>query len=85
MTDRRPDDPDDGVVYLDEGDGREDVARALEEAERAVSAVAERHKKHDDPPRDEKGFRVDDKPAAERITELVLQLEEERERALKAE
>jgi molecular chaperone GrpE len=84
VSDRRPKDPaDDDVVYL-EGDDREDVARALEEAERAVSAVEER-KKHHEPTRDEKGFRVDDRPAGEKLTELVLQLEEERERALKAE
>jgi len=80
----RPDDNDDDVVYL-EGDGRDDVARALEEAERAVSAVEERHKKHEEPVRDEKGFRVDERPSGEKLTELVLQLEEERERALKAE
>jgi molecular chaperone GrpE len=84
VTDRRPDENDDDVVYL-EGDGRDDVARALEEAERAVSAVEERHKKHDEPARDEKGFRVDERPSAEKITDLVFQLEEERERAIKAE
>jgi molecular chaperone GrpE len=83
--DRRPPNSDDDVVYL-EGDGREDVARALEEAERAVSAVEERHKRQEETPgRDEKGFRVDDRPAGEKLTELVLQLEDERERALKAE
>jgi molecular chaperone GrpE len=81
LSDRRPGDPDDDVVYL-EGDDREDVARALEEAERAVSAVEERHKRQDDPRDDDRG-----RPGerGEKLTSLVLQLEEERERALKAE
>ncbi len=46
MTERKPVAPepsDDEVVYLDDG-GSDDVARALEEAERAVSAVEERHR-----------------------------------------
>jgi molecular chaperone GrpE len=80
VSDRRPGDPDDDVVYL-EGDGREDVARALEEAERAVSAVEERHKRPD-PGHDE---RSRSEERGEKLTNLVLQLEEERERALKAE
>jgi molecular chaperone GrpE len=40
----RPPDSDDEVVYL-EDDGRDDVARAMAEAERAVTAVEERHRK----------------------------------------
>lgn len=43
MTVKKPPVPDDEVVYL-EDDGRDELARALEEAERAVSAVEERHK-----------------------------------------
>ena len=83
MTDKRGNDPDDGVVYLDDED-RDDVARALAEAERAVSAVEERHKKHDEGTREER-ITVDEAGSVARLTELVLQLEEERERALKAE
>ena len=40
----RPVPPEDEVVYLDEDGGPEDVASALEAAERAVAAVEERHK-----------------------------------------
>lgn len=40
---KRP--PDDDIVYLEENGGKDDVARALEEAERAVSAVERRHRR----------------------------------------
>jgi molecular chaperone GrpE len=42
---KRPRPPDDEIIFL-ETEGRDDVARALEEAERAVTAVEERKKKH---------------------------------------
>lgn len=42
--DGRPVSPEDEVVYLDEDGGPDDVADALEAAERAVAAVEERHK-----------------------------------------
>lgn len=42
---RPPEPPDDEVVFLDD-EGGDEVARALAEAERAVAAVEERHKKH---------------------------------------
>jgi molecular chaperone GrpE len=42
--DGRPAPPEDEVVYLDEDGGPDDVADALEAAERAVAAVEERHK-----------------------------------------
>lgn len=40
---RRPSPPDDGIVYL-ESDGREDLSRALAEAERAVAAAEEKRR-----------------------------------------
>ena len=40
----RPPDPDDEVVYI-EDEGRDDVARAMAEAERAVTAVEKRQRK----------------------------------------
>ena len=43
-NDGRPVPPDDEVVYLDEDGGPEDVASALEAAEKAVAAVEGRHK-----------------------------------------
>jgi molecular chaperone GrpE len=43
-NDGRPAAPEDEIVYLDEDGGPEDVANALEAAERAVAAVEERHK-----------------------------------------
>ncbi len=69
---RRP--PDDDVVYLDDDAGRDDVARALEEAERAVSAVQERHKRPEEP--------VAEGPNVE---ELERERAESRERAARAE
>lgn len=42
--DGRPVPPEDEVVYLDEDGGPEDVANALEAAERAIAAVEGRHK-----------------------------------------
>ena len=41
--------PDDGVVYL-ESDGREDLARALAEAEQAVAAAEEKRRQAEAPP-----------------------------------
>jgi len=41
--------PDDGVVYL-ESDGREDLARALAEAEQAVAAAEEKRRQSEAPP-----------------------------------
>lgn len=69
--------PDDDVVYLEEDDGRDDVARALREAERAVSAVEERHRHHEAPP-DESAH-----PAA--VEALERELADLRQRAAAAE
>lgn len=73
--DHRPPDSDDEVVYLDD-DGRDDVARAMAEAERAVSAVEERHRKSSG---------EHSVAAILNAAELQKQLQEERERALRAE
>ena len=81
----RPAPPEDEVVYLDEDGGPEDVARALEAAERAVAAVEERHRGV--PP----GIRpvVEEgqagAPQEARETTIPPGLAEERERALRAE
>jgi molecular chaperone GrpE len=81
---RRPENPDDEeIVDLDAdgvADDRDEVARALADAERAVSAVQERHKKQEESSGEHRMA-----PSIEKLTELVLQLEEERERAIKAE
>ncbi len=73
MSGRRP--PDDDVVYLDDDGGRDEVARALQEAERAVSAVEERHKRADEPSAE----------AAPSTEQLERELAEVRDRAAKAE
>jgi molecular chaperone GrpE len=83
-NDGRPVPPDDEVVYLDEDGGPEDVASALEAAEKAVEAVEGRHKPG------AHGFRVpgeDPGTAAPRAEEPASggRLAEERERALLAE
>ena len=43
MTVRKKRDEDDGIIFL-ETDSRDAVAKALEEAERAIEAVEERHR-----------------------------------------
>lgn len=99
MTNGRP--PrrnDDDIVYLDE-DGGDDVARALAEAERAVAAVEERHRKVEpEPPPSNLPKPVtapagDDAVAAQveamalgaRVSALEDQLAKEADRALRAE
>ncbi|MFN7988750.1 MAG: nucleotide exchange factor GrpE [Thermoanaerobaculia bacterium] len=78
----------DEVVYLDEDGGPDDVARALEAAERAVAAVEERHKTASH------GIRPASPGAAEPEAEAAPEeepavpagaLAEERERAIRAE
>lgn len=84
-NDGRPVQPEDEVVYLDEDGGPEDVANALEAAERAVAAVEERHKTAPH------GIRpVHVEPAAPEPEPVPApvpagRLEEEQERALLAE
>jgi molecular chaperone GrpE len=83
-NDGRPVPPEDEVVYLDEDGGPEDVASALEAAERAVAAVEERHKTASH------GIRPvgEEVPEADGTSEPVVpggRLAEERERALRAE
>jgi molecular chaperone GrpE len=78
---RRPPDDDEEVVDLD-GDGKDEIARALADAERAVSLVEERHKKHDEASGTHERPHG---PERERLADLVGQLEEERERCLKTE
>jgi molecular chaperone GrpE len=79
--DGRPVPPDDEVVYLDEDGGPDDVADALEAAERAVAAVEERHKTAPH------GIRpvTDAPPAPEEEAVPSGRLAEEAERALRAE
>ena len=86
MTDRKRKDPeDDGVVYLEDS-GADDLAAALLEAERAVSAVEERTGKvehglavagEEEPP---EGL-----PPAVAVTALEAEVAVERERAVRAE
>lgn len=82
-NDGRPVLPEDEVVYLDEAGGPEDVANALEAAERAVAAVQQRHRTGSHgirPVAVEAGTDV-----AEASEAPPGRLEEERERALVAE
>jgi len=73
--------PDDDVVFL-EDDGRDEVAKALEDAERAVEAVEERHRKTSGEHRVPRmGVDTD----SVRVTELERAVLAERERAVKAE
>ena len=81
----RPSPPEDEVVYLDEDGGPEDVARALEAAERAVAAVEERHRAVPHPIRPvvEEGQAGASEESRE--TTVAPGLADERERALRAE
>ena len=81
----RPAPPEDEVVYLDEEGGPEDVARALEAAERAVAAVEERHRAvpHGIRPVVEEGQAGASEESRE--TTVAPGLADERERALRAE
>jgi molecular chaperone GrpE len=84
-NDGRPAPPEDEVVYLDEDGGPEDVANALEAAERAVAAVEERHRTA---PHGIRPVSVGTGPGADEAAPspaLPGRLEEERERALQAE
>lgn len=81
----RPAPPEDEVVYLDEDGGPEDVANALEAAERAVAAVEERHRTA---PHGIRPVPVGPGPGTEEAAPSPAppgRLEEERERALLAE
>ena len=84
-NDGRPVPPEDEVVYLDEDGGPDDVASALEAAERAVTAVEERHRTV---PRGIRPILVEPAapgPEAVRPPAPAGRLEEEQERALLAE
>lgn len=84
-NDGRPAPPEDEVVYLDEDGGPEDVANALEAAERAVAAVEERHRTA---PHGIRPVAVGPGAGAEEAAPSTAppgRLEEERERALLAE
>jgi len=80
--------PDDGVVYL-ESDGREDLARALAEAEQAVAAAEEKRRQAEAPPA-EPALPVLAAPLAEaaaggtetRFSELAARLADVEERLL---
>jgi molecular chaperone GrpE len=90
---KRPRLPEDEVIFL-EPEGLDEVARALEEAERAVTAVEERHRKHAG---DEREASAPAAPAGSeslvatehasepRIGELGSQLAEVKQRAIAAE
>lgn len=81
---------DDGVVYL-EGDGREDLARALAEAERAVAAAEEKRRQTETAPAVPSLPAVPEEPAAPpppaggsetRFSELAARLADVEERLL---
>lgn len=77
--------PEDEVVYLDEDGGPEDVASALEAAERAVTAVEERHRTA---PHGIRPFSVEvsgSGPEVERFPATAGRLDEDQERVLLAE
>ncbi len=84
-NDGRPVPPDDEVVYLDEDGGSDDVASALEAAERAVAAVEERHRSAPQATRAAEELPApsgtDEAPAGT----VRAALAEERERAIRAE
>jgi molecular chaperone GrpE len=84
-NDGRPVPPEDEVVYLDEDGGPEDVASALEAAERAVTAVEERHRTAPHGIRPVSQEFSAPGPEALRPHALAGRLEEEQERALLAE
>lgn len=77
----------DEVVYLDEDGGPDDVARALEAAERAVAAVEERHKtaSHAIRPASPEAALPEAEAAPEEPAVPAGALAEERERAIRAE
>jgi molecular chaperone GrpE len=75
------DPPEEDIVFLEDESGKDVVARALQDAERAVEAVEERHRRSGEHPLPGRHEKASDP----RLTDLVLQLEEERERSLKAE
>lgn len=82
----RPVPPDDEVVYLDEDGGPEDVASALEAAERAVAAVEERHHKAAPAGIRPAGDVAElDVAGPEPVPAVDERLEAERERAVRAE
>jgi molecular chaperone GrpE len=80
----RPPTDDDDVVYLDEGEGRNDVARAMRDAERAVSAVEERHRHQEEAPgsADGAGAGIESEMAA--LRERLVSAEEESGRVREA-
>lgn len=84
-NDGRPVAPEDEVVYLDEDGGPEDVASALEAAERAVTAVEERHRSAPHGIRPVSQEFSAPGPEAMRPPAPAGRLEEEQERALLAE
>ena len=78
--------PEDEIVYLDEDGGPEDVASALEAAERAVTAVEERHKTAPHGIRPATGEpEFDDAAAVAEPVASDARLAEERERSIRAE
>ena len=81
----RPVPPEDEVVYLDEDQGPEDVASALEAAERAVAAVEERHKTAPHPVRAAGHEDVPEEAPAPEPSAAGERLAAEHERAIRAE
>ena len=90
---KRPRLPEDEVIFL-EPEGGDEVARALQEAERAVTAVEERHRKHAEDEREasapaapagSESLVVTEHASEPRIGELESQLAEVKERAIAAE
>lgn len=85
QNDGRPSRPEDEVVNLDEDGGPDDVASAIAAAERAVTAVEERHKTAPHGIRPVAVEAVAPEPEPPRPTVPVARVEEEQERALLAE
>jgi molecular chaperone GrpE len=85
---RPPQTPDDGIVYLD-SEGKDEIARALAEAERAVEAVEEKLRQSELPPAEPQLPAPAAAPAAPatgaeaRFSELASRLADVEERLLK--
>ncbi len=78
---RKPSSPEDEVVYL-EGDGRDDLARAMAEAERAVTAAEEKMRQAETPAEEPLAGPALVGPAAPGFSELATRLADVEERLL---
>ncbi len=78
---RKPSSPEDEVVYL-EGDGRDDLARAMADAERAVTAAEEKIRQAETPSGEPPAAPALVGPAAPGFSELAARLADVEERLL---